>query len=100
MVLDRIRRYVREFTRMDTKIIPISDFIRRFGRYADLLPTLDKLILTRDGKPFATLKATPEEKNRGLLRFAGLWKGTALDNDRLWRQVRKRTNTAIATLGL
>lgn len=77
---------------MDTKIIPITDFIRKFGAYADLLPTLDSLILTRDGRPFATVRATPEEKNRQLLSFFGIWKGTSLDNDRLWKNVLKRRN--------
>jgi hypothetical protein len=83
---------------MDTKIVPISDFIRKFGQYADLLPALTEIILTRDGRPFASLRARPEEKNRELASFAGLWKGTSLDRDRLWKDVRKRTNTAIASI--
>ncbi len=77
---------------MNTKIIPITEFIRRFGVYSQLLPTLSGLILTREGRPFATLRATPEEKNRQLLSFFGLWKGTDLDSDLLWKTVRKRRN--------
>lgn len=88
------------FLYMDAKIVPISDFIRRFGQYADLLPAVNEIILTRDGKPFATVRARPEEKNRELLSLAGLWKGTALDSDRLWNVVRKRTNKRIARLTL
>lgn len=75
---------------MNTKIIPVSVFIRNFGEYASLLPSLDKIILTREGRPFATVKATPEEKNRELLNFFGLWKGTKLDNDKLWKEALKR----------
>lgn len=75
---------------MITKIIPITDFIRKFGEYADLLPKIDKLILTREGRPFAEVKATPREKNIKLLSFYGIWKDTALDSDSLWQKVLKR----------
>lgn len=80
---------------MSTTIIPISDFIRKFGMYADMLTSVDSITLTRDGRPFATLKATPEEKNKKLLSFFGAWKGTALDSDELWKKVRTRKNKAI-----
>lgn len=75
-----------------TMIIPITDFVRSFGKYADLLPKLDELILTREGRPFATLKATPEEKNKELLKLAGVWKGTNFDNNKYWNPILKRTN--------
>ncbi len=77
---------------MDTKIIPITDFVRRFGMYADLLPSLDEIILTRDGKPFATVRATPAEKNARLLSLAGAWKDTPLDDDAFWKKVLVRKN--------
>lgn len=77
---------------MNSKIIPVSDFIRKFGDYAEMLPMVDKIILTRDGRPFATVKATPEEKNRELLNFFGLWKGTKLDSDKFWSKVLTRKN--------
>lgn len=77
---------------MNTKIIPITDFIRKFGAYADILPTIDGFILTREGRPFATLKATPEEKNKKLLSFFGAWKDTELDSDAFWKKALKRKN--------
>lgn len=77
---------------MDTMIIPITDFVRKFGQYADKLSSLDKIILTREGRPFAELKSTPEEKNKKLLSFAGIWKGTKLDDDKLWKKVLVRRN--------
>jgi antitoxin (DNA-binding transcriptional repressor) of toxin-antitoxin stability system len=55
---------------------------------------MDAIILTRDGRPFATIQATPEEKNRQLLGVFGKWRKTDLDNDRLWKRARKRINKA------
>ena len=75
---------------MDIKIIPISDFIRKFGEYTAILPKIDKLILTREGRPFAEIKATASEKNKKLLSMAGMWKDTELDDDKLWKKVLTR----------
>ena len=72
---------------MNSRIIPITDFIRKFGDYAAILPFIDELIVTREGRPFATIKATPEEKNRELLKCVGLWKGSVLDSDDFWKNV-------------
>lgn len=77
---------------MSSTIIPISDFIRKFGKYADMLTSVESITLTRDGRPFATLKATPEEKNKRLLSFAGIWKDTPLDSDAFWKKALKRKN--------
>ena len=77
---------------MNSRNIPITDFIRRFGDYAAILPFMDELIVTREGRPFATIKATPEEKNRELLKCVGLWKGSVLDSDNFWKKVLKRKN--------
>ena len=77
---------------MDIRIIPVTDFIRKFGEYAEILPRIDKLILTREGRPFAEVKATPEEKNRKLLSFFGAWKNTEFDNDELWKKALTRKN--------
>ena len=77
---------------MTSKIVPVTDFIRNFGTYADLIPRVDELILTRGGKPFAVVKASPQEKNEKLLSFYGAWKGTMFDSDKLWKKVLKRKN--------
>ncbi len=77
---------------MNTKILPISDFIRKFGMYADLLPIIDELILTRDGRPYASVRAMPEVKNQQLMKAIGGWKGTDLDDDAFWKTVLKRKN--------
>lgn len=75
---------------MSIKIVPITDFIRNFGVYSDLLSKIDKLILTREGRPFATIKATPEEKNKKLLSFAGIFNGTKLEDEKFWKNTLKR----------
>ena len=77
---------------MNKKIIPITDFVRKFGAYADLLPFIDELILTREGRPFATLKATPEEKNAKLLTYYGSWENTPLYNYIFWVKALIRKN--------
>ena len=52
---------------------------------------MDKfLILTKGGEPFAELRALPEFKKKLIMHSAGSWKGTDLDNDKLWKEVLKR----------
>ena len=80
---------------MDIKITSVTDFIRRFGDYADLLPTIDKIILTRDGRPFATVKAAAETKNEKLLALSGIWKNTKLDSDSFWKEILVRKNRQV-----
>ncbi len=77
---------------MNSLIVPVTDFIRRFGDYADMLPHVKELILTRDGRHFATITASPGEKNKKLLSLAGAWKGTELDSDDYWDRVLVRKN--------
>jgi len=46
--------------------------------------------MIKKSRPFAEVKASPSEKNKKLLSFFGVWKGTKLDNDKLWKEVLKR----------
>ncbi len=82
---------------MSSTIVPISDFIRKFGVYAEMLADIDELVLTRDSRPFATIRATPEEKNRKMLAMAGIWKGSPLGSKIFWKPVLKRKNKTFAT---
>jgi len=77
---------------MDTKIIPITDFVRKFGQYADMLSSLDKIILTREGWPFAEVKSTPQEKNRRLISLLKTWDGRLFENKAVWKKVLVRRN--------
>ena len=77
---------------MDTVIIPITDFIRKFGQYADILANVDKLILTREGRPFATVEITAEEKNKKLLSLKNSWNGKLFENEEVWKAVLTRRN--------
>lgn len=76
--------------KLSNKIISVTELRRNFGAITKDLPRMDSLILTRGGKPFATLKAVPEEKMRILKKAAGAWKNTKLDSDIFWEKVLKR----------
>ena len=75
---------------MDTKIIPITELRRNFGMITENLARMDEIILTKGGEPFAILKATPEEKAKILRKTAGVWKGTVLDDEKIWKKIGKR----------
>ena len=75
-----------------TQIIPVTDFLRNSGKYFDLIYKLDELILTRGGYHFATVRLTPEEKNRELFKLFGAWEGTELASNKFWEPVFKRKN--------
>jgi hypothetical protein len=73
-----------------SRIIPITDLRRNFGEITANLADIDSLLLTRGGEPFATLKATPNVKRKKLMKSFGAWKGTKLDDDKLWDELLKR----------
>lgn len=77
---------------MDAMIVPITDFIRKFGLYAGLLPKVNKIILTREGRPFAEVKLTPEERNERFLKLWGTWDPKLFSNEKVWKEVLKRKN--------
>ncbi|MBI2597157.1 type II toxin-antitoxin system Phd/YefM family antitoxin [Candidatus Daviesbacteria bacterium] len=73
-----------------SKIIPITELRRNFGKISKNLAKTDTVILTKGGKPFALLKAAPEEKRKLLAKVAGVWKEGPLDNDILWKKGLKK----------
>ncbi|MEK7565715.1 MAG: hypothetical protein AAB506_01560 [Patescibacteria group bacterium] len=77
---------------VNTPIIPVTDFVRNFASHMALLPRVQEIILTRDSRPVATLKATPEEKNRELLKFLKTIDGKLWKNDKVWKAVAVRRN--------
>lgn len=77
-------------TNINNNTIAISDLRRRFGEIEEALPYVDHFILTKKGVPFAVLSATPLVK-RGLMeKTAGAFKGTKLENDKIWKDVLKK----------
>lgn len=72
------------------KTIAISDLRRKFGEVEKELPFINRFIITKKGKPFAILSADSSVKKNLLKEMAGIWKGTDLDNDKLWKDVLKR----------
>ncbi len=74
------------------KIVPITELRRNFGEITENLAKMDYLILTKGGEPFAILSSVPKEKKKVLLGLAGSFKGTELDNDKLWNKVFTRVS--------
>lgn len=74
----------------DTIYIPISDLRRRFGEIEENLPKVNKYIVTKKGKPFAELKATPEAKRELMHQAIGAFKGTELEKDEFWEEILKK----------
>jgi hypothetical protein len=75
---------------LTSKIIPITDLRRKFGEITANLASIDYLILTKGGSPFAILKSAPEEKRKKMMKLAGCFKGTELEGDKIWKEVFKR----------
>lgn len=73
-----------------TKTIAINDLRRRFGEIEKELPYVKSFIITKKGKPFATLSANPSIKREMLKKSAGAFVGTPLDNNKLWNDILKR----------
>lgn len=72
------------------KTIAINDLRRRFGEIEEDLPFVDRFILTKRGRPFAILSATPFVKKEQMKKTAGAFKGTKLATDTFWKDVLKR----------
>ncbi|MEK7521187.1 MAG: hypothetical protein AAB599_00065 [Patescibacteria group bacterium] len=72
------------------RIVSITELRRNFGELTENLAEVEELILTKGGEPFAILKSTPNEKAKILKKAAGAWEKTALDSDRVWKEVFKR----------
>jgi len=81
---------IRKMNTSINHIISITELRKNFGRFTELLPRVDSLIVTRGGEPFAILKAVSMEKRKLMKKSSGAWKKTPLDNDSLWKEVFKR----------
>lgn len=75
-----------------TKTLTVTDFIRNLGVNLDLLPRITKMVLTRDGRPYAEIRLTPEERNRKFLQVLGTFDGRLFANDKVWKEVAVRRN--------
>jgi len=72
------------------KIIPITDLRRNFGEITEDILSVRSYILTKGGRPFAVMKASPELRRDRLKKAMGAWRETDLDSDKLWKEVFKR----------
>lgn len=75
---------------MPGKFISINDLRRNFGEIEKSLPLIDHFVVTKKGKPFAILCATSDTKRELMKKTAGVFKGTDLDNDRVWKDILKK----------
>jgi antitoxin (DNA-binding transcriptional repressor) of toxin-antitoxin stability system len=72
------------------KTIAINDLRRKFGEIEEALPFVDHFILTKKGRPFAILSATPSVKREQMKKTAGAFKNTKLATDAFWKDVLKK----------
>ena len=72
------------------KTISINKLRRNFGEIEQILPLIDRFIITKKGKPFAVLSATSGIKRELMRKTAGAFKGTILDDDNFWKEVSKK----------
>lgn len=70
--------------------IAISDLRRKFGEIEEALPFVDHFILTKKGRPFAILSATPSIKREKMKKTAGVFRNTKLATDAFWKDVLKK----------
>lgn len=77
------------------KTIAINDLRRRFGEIEEALPFVDHFILTKKGKPFAILSATPMAKKEAMKKTAGAFKNTKLATDAFWKDVFKKKSRKV-----
>ena len=73
-----------------SRTISINDLRRKFGEIEKTLPFVDQYVVTKKGKPFALLTATPMVKRELMKKTAGAFKGTPLDKEGLWKEVLKK----------
>lgn len=72
------------------KTISINDLRRNFGEIERALPFTDHFVITKKGKPFALLSATPGVKKELMKKTAGALKGTSIDRDDIWKETSKK----------
>ena len=70
--------------------VSINDLRRNFGEIEKTLPFVSHFIITKKGRPFAVLSATPAVKRDLMKKTAGAFKRSKLDNDALWKEVLKK----------
>lgn len=77
------------------RVVSINDLRRSFGEIESALPFVDHFILTKNGKPFAILSATPLIKKEEMKKTAGAFRGTKLARDVFWKDVLKKKSRKV-----
>lgn len=76
----------------NTLIVPITDFVRKARYYADLLPKIDGMIITREGRPYMDVKLNNRQRNLALLKFLDTIDPNLFADDSVWKAVAVRRN--------
>lgn len=82
-------------TTINENAIAISDLRRKFGEIEEALPFVDHFVLTKKGRPFAILSATPSIKKEQMRKTAGAFKNTKLATDAFWKDVLKKKSRKV-----
>lgn len=75
--------------------ISINDLRRNFGEIEKILPFVDHFIVTKKGRPFAMLSATPTVKKELMKKTAGAFRRTELDRDHVWTEALKQKSRKV-----
>lgn len=78
--------------------ISINDLRRNFGEVEKVLPFVDHFIITKKGRPFAHLSATPTVKKELMKKYAGAFIGTMLEDERIWKKVLKKESRKVRVI--
>ncbi len=79
-----------KITSISENTVSINDLRRNFGEIEKALPFVSYFVITKKGKPFATLSATLVVKKELMKKTAGVFKGSKLNSDVLWKEVSKK----------
>lgn len=77
-------------TTVNENTVAISDLRRKFGEIEEALPFVDHFVLTKKGRPFAILSATPSVKREQMKKTAGAFRNTKLATDAFWKDVLRK----------
>lgn len=79
-----------KITSISENTVSINYLRRNFGEIEKALPFVSHFVITKKGKPFATLSATIGVKKELMKKTAGAFKGSRMDSDILWKEVSKK----------
>ncbi len=77
-------------TEITERLVSATMLRRNFGAVSKKIASLGYVVLTIKGKPTFKVEKLPRTKKNikdVLSKFYGAWKGTVLDDDKLWHEI-------------